>query len=299
MTPRFGAVVTAMVTPFDEDGSIDLGGAATLAKWLVANGSDGLVLTGSTGEVSVLPDEEHLALWSAVREAVDVPLLAGSGTNDTAHAVELTAQAAGHGMDGVLLVTPYYIRPSQAGIEAHFRAVAAATELPVVLYDVPARTGRPIGTDVVLRLAEIDNVVGLKDAAGSATRVARLVAQAPDGFEVYSGDDAVTLPFLSVGAVGVISVCSHWSGVRMGEMIAAYRSGDVARAIALNATLLDSYEFEASEEAPNPVPAKAMMRALGLPAGHCRAPHAPPPEGLEARALEVWQGLGNEGTPNV
>jgi 4-hydroxy-tetrahydrodipicolinate synthase len=297
--PRFGAVITAMVTPFDDDGAVDLEGAATLARWLVANGSDGLVLTGSTGEVSVLPDAEHVAVWSAVRDAVDVPLLAGSGTNDTAHAVELTAQAADHGMDGVLLVSPYYNRPSQAGIEAHFRAVAAATDLPAVLYDVPARTGRAVSPEVVLRLAEVDNVVGLKDAGGNVANTARVVAGAPDGFEVYAGDDPLTLPMLAVGAVGVISVCSHWAGPQVGRMIAAHGAGDVAEAARLNAELIASYDFESSDEAPNPVPAKAMLRALGLPAGHCRPPHAPPPEGLEARALELWHALGNEGTPHV
>jgi 4-hydroxy-tetrahydrodipicolinate synthase len=297
--PRFGAVITAMVTPFDDDGAVDLEGAATLARWLVANGSDGLVLTGTTGEVSVLPDEEHVAVWSAVREAVDVPLLAGSGTNDTAHAAELTARAAGHGMDGVLLVTPYYNRPSQAGLEAHFRTVAAATDLPVVLYDIPVRTGRKIATKVLLRLAEVDNIVGVKDAAGNPPETARLIAQAPEGFEVYSGDDAMTLPLLAVGAVGVISVCSHWAGPLMGRMLAAHGAGDVAEAARCNAELIASYDFESSDEAPNPVPAKAMLRALGLPAGHCRPPHAPPPEGLEARALELWHALGNEGTPHV
>lgn len=297
--PRFGAVITAMVTPFDDDGAIDLEGAATLARWLVANGSDGLVLTGSTGEVSVLPDDEHVAVWSAVRAAVDVPLLAGSGTNDTAHAVELTAQAADHGMDGVLLVSPYYNRPSQAGIEAHFRTVAAATELPVVLYDVPARTGRAVSPEVVLRLAEVDNIVGLKDAGGNVVNTARVVAGTPDDFEVYAGDDALTLPMLAVGAVGVISVCSHWSGPLMGRMVASHARGEVAEAARCNAELLASYDFEASDEAPNPVPTKAMLRALGLPGGHCRPPHAPPPEGLEARALELWHALGNEGTPHA
>lgn len=299
MTPRFGAVITAMVTPFDDDGALDLEGAAELARWLVANGSDGLVITGSTGEVSVLPDDEHVAVWSAVREAVDVPLLAGSGTNDTAHAAELTARAADHGMDGVLVVSPYYNRPSQAGIEAHFRTVAAATDLPVVLYDVPARTGRAVAPDTVIALSEVDNIVGLKDAGGNVAKTAKVVAHTPDDFEVYAGDDPLTLPMLAVGAVGVVSVCSHWSGVRMGEMIAAHREGRVDDAAKLNATLIDSYSFVASDDAPNPVPAKAMMRALGLPAGHCRAPHGPPPEGLEERALEVWRGLGNQELPDA
>ena len=164
---RFGSVVTAMVTPFDADGAVDYEGAAELAAWLVARGSDGLVLTGSTGEASTLTDEEQIELWRVVRSVVDVPLVAGSGTNDTRHAATLTAAAGTVGMDGVLVVTPYYNRPSQAGIEAHFRAVAAATELPVLLYDIPIRSSRRISQEVIWRLVdEVPNVVGVKDALG-------------------------------------------------------------------------------------------------------------------------------------
>jgi 4-hydroxy-tetrahydrodipicolinate synthase len=150
---RFGAIVTAMVTPFDPHGGVDLDGAAALAAWLVANGSDGLVLTGTTGEVSVLTDAEQLDVWRAVRDAVDVPLIGGSGSNDTSHAVALTSAAAGIGLDGVLLVTPYYNRPPQSGLDVHFRTVAAATDLPVMLYDIPVRTGRKISSELLVRLA--------------------------------------------------------------------------------------------------------------------------------------------------
>ena len=172
--------MTAMVTPFDDDGSLDHEGAARLARWLVEQGNDALVVTGTTGEASCLTDDEQVAIWRTVREAVDVPILAGSGTNDTRHACELTSRAAGAGIDAVLIVTPYYNRPSQAGIEGHFRTVAAATELPVVLYDIPVRTGRKISHEVILRLAaEVPNVVALKDAAGSPGDTARLIAAAP------------------------------------------------------------------------------------------------------------------------
>lgn len=290
--PRFGPVITAMITPFDEAGEVDYDGAAELARWLVDQGNDALVLTGTTGEASCLDDEEQVAVWRVVRAAVDVPLLAGSGTNDTRHAGELTSRAAGAGLDGVLVVTPYYNRPSQAGIEAHFRHVASCTELPVLLYDIPVRTGRKISTEVLLRLAhEVPNVVGLKDAAGNPAETARVVAGAPAGFEVYSGDDAMTLPLLAVGAVGVIGVATHWCAPVMRDLFAAWEKGDTRAAAALNARLLESYAFESSEAAPNPIPTKAMMRALGRPAGPGRPPVHICPDGLEEQALEVHRRL--------
>lgn len=290
--PRFGPMMTAMITPFDDHGKVDLDGAASLAAWLVEQGNDALVITGTTGEASVLTDDEQVNVWRAVRSAVDVPVIAGSGTNDTRHAAELTGRAAGAGLDGVLVVTPYYNRPGQSGIEAHFRTVAAATDLPVILYDIPVRTGRKVAHDVLVRLAhEVDNVIGVKDATGDLVAAARLVADAPDGFELYSGDDPLTLPFLSVGGVGVISVAGHWAAGEMGEMMAAFFAGDVARATELNARLIPSYDFETSEATPNPLPAKAMLRTLGQPAGQCRLPLGPAPDGLEDRAREVWRGL--------
>lgn len=290
---RFGAIVTAMVTPFDADGAVDFDGTAALASWLVANGSDALVLTGTTGEVSVLTDEEHLDVWRAVRAAVDVPLIGGSGSNDTRHAVELTAAAAGIGLDGVLLVTPYYNRPPQSGLEAHFRSVAAATELPVMLYDIPVRTGRKISSELLVRLAtEVPNIVALKDAAGDPAATAAVMADAPDDFELYSGDDALTLPLLALGAVGVVSVASHWAGVEMGRMVAAFAAGDHAAAVAANDALLASYAFEGSDDAPNPIPTKVMLGLLGQPAGQCRLPLGPPPDGLADRARAVLAGLG-------
>jgi 4-hydroxy-tetrahydrodipicolinate synthase len=291
--PRFGPVITAMVTPFDANGRVDLDGAAALAHWLVEQGNDALVVTGTTGEVSVLTDDEQIEVWRAVRAAVDVPLIAGSGTNDTAHAAELTGQAAAAGMDAVLVVTPYYNRPSQAGIEAHFRRLAAATDLPVLLYDIPLRTGRKVSAEVLLRLArEVGNIVGVKDAAGDPSVSARLIAEAPDGFELYSGDDAMTLPLLAVGAVGVIGVCTHWAAQRMSELVSAHHKGDGERAREVNAALLDSYDFESSDDAPNPIPAKAMLRVLGQPAGQCRLPLGPAPEGVEDRARRVAKDLG-------
>ena len=289
---RFGRVITAMVTPFDERGALDLDAAATLADWLVDNGSDGLVLCGSTGESPVLTDSEEVALTRVVRSTVSVPILLGTGSNDTAYAVEATRRSAELGVDGVLVVTPYYNRPPQAGLEAHFRAVAAATDLPVVVYDIPIRSGRKVDTEVLVRLAsEVPNIVGVKDAAGDPAESAKLVSLAPNDFELYSGDDAFTLPLLSIGAVGVISVASHWVGRQMGEMVAAYEKGDVVTATRINANLIPSYDFESSLDAPNPIPTKAMLRVLGLPVGQCRLPMGNAPDGLEDRARAVLADL--------
>jgi 4-hydroxy-tetrahydrodipicolinate synthase len=289
---RFGTVLTAMVTPFDAEGELDLDAAADLARWLVDNGSEGLVVAGTTGEAPVLDDTEKLDLWRAVREAVTVPVIAGAGSNDTRHTVELTRRASELGVDGVLIVTPYYSRPPQSGIEAHFRAAAAATSLPVLIYDIPIRTGRKADTEVLLRVGrEVSNVVGVKDAAGDPAETATLIAEAPPGFEVYSGDDSLTLPLLAAGAVGVIGVATHWAGDRHREMIDAFFNGDHERARQLNETLLESYEFETSVAAPNPIPAKAMMRTLGMAVGECRLPLGPAPDGLEDRARLVMKGL--------
>lgn len=289
---RFGSVITAMVTPFTDDGDVDHDGAASLARWLVEQGNEALVLSGTTGEAACLTDEEQIALWRTVRAAVDVPLIAGSGTNDTRHAGELTSAADDAGMDAVLVVTPYYNRPSQAGIEAHFHHVCGSTKLPAIVYDIPVRTGRKIGSDLLLRMArEIPNVVGLKDAAGDPGATAAVIAQAPEGFEVYSGDDSLTLPLLAVGAVGVIGVATHWVAPVMRELFDAWHAGDVARARALNARMIESYDFETGDLNPNPVPTKAMLRALGRPAGPCRPPMGFGPADLEQRALEVHQRL--------
>lgn len=292
MTATFGRVVTAMVTPFDERGDLDLDAAVELANWLVENGSDGLVLSGTTGESPTLTESEELVLFRTVREAVTVPVIAGAGSNATVSAVEQTKRASELGVDGILIVTPYYNRPSQAGLDAHFRSVAAATELPIIIYDHPVRTGRKIETDTLLRLArEVPNIVALKDAAGDPAETARFISQAPAGFEVYSGDDPLTLPLLSVGAVGVISVASHWIGRQMGEMIDAFQKGDVDTARRINAGLIASYDYESGLDAPNPIPTKALLRVLGLKVGECRPPMGPAPDGLTERARQVLEDL--------
>jgi 4-hydroxy-tetrahydrodipicolinate synthase len=225
--------------------------------------------------------------------AVDVPVIASTGTNDTAHSVMLTKEAEASGADGVLVVTPYYNRPSAAGLSAHFRAVAEATDLPVVLYDIPARSGRRIGPALTVELArEVRNIVAVKDSTGDVAAAATVVAESPAAFEVFSGDDSLTLPFLSVGGVGAISVASHWAGGMFAELVDSHRSGDVGRATTVNQQLAESYRFESTDEYPNPVPAKAACRALGLPAGQCRLPNAPAPKALDDQARAVIAKLG-------
>jgi 4-hydroxy-tetrahydrodipicolinate synthase len=290
---RFGQVLTAMITPFDDRGRLDLDGAAKLASWLVDQGNDGLVVAGTTGESPTLTHDEQIELIRTVCQAASVPVLAGAGSNDTRAAVDLTERATEAGATGILSVAPYYNRPSQEGLALHFRAIAAATDLPVVLYDIPVRTGRKVDTSTLLSLAhEVPNIVGVKDAAANPAETAALVAQAPDDFEVYSGDDVLTLPLLAVGAVGVIGVATHWAAAETRDMIRAFLAGDVARARAINQRLLPSYAFETGDRHPNPIPTKAMMKVLGLPGGDCRPPMGPEPDDLQQRARRILAELG-------
>ena len=291
---RFGGVVTAMATPFDEDGALDLDGAARLARWLVDHGNDGLVVAGTTGESSTVSDDEKRDLWRAVAEAVTVPVLAASGSSDTAHSVQMTRAAAEAGVAGILAVCPYYSRPSQAGIQAHLRAIAEATELPVLVYDIPVRTGRKVATDVLVQLhRQVPNVVGVKDAASDPWATAQLLAAAPD-LELYSGEDRLTLPLLSIGACGVVGVATHWTGRLHQRLLEAFWKGDVAEALQLNARMVPSFAFESTDDAPNPVPTKAVLRQLGLPAGQCRLPVGPAPEGLDGAAAALLASLGDD-----
>jgi 4-hydroxy-tetrahydrodipicolinate synthase len=293
---RFGRLVTAMVTPFDETGALDIDAAVELARHLAANGTEALVLAGTTGESPVLSDDEKLELWRTIAEAVSLPVIAGSTTNDTAHSIELTKAAERAGVGAVLAVTPYYSRPSQTGLARHFSAIAEATSLPVMLYDIPVRTGRKIANDTMIRLArEHRNVVAVKDAAADPAGTARLLAEAPEGFEAYSGDDNMILPFLSIGAVGVVSVAAHWIGPELAEMMDRFFAGDVTGAAKLNRELVDAMAFQSSDDAPNPLPSKAILRAMGVRVGECRLPHGPAPGWLEERAeavlsdLESWR----------
>jgi 4-hydroxy-tetrahydrodipicolinate synthase len=281
-----------MITPFDASGALDLNEAVRLAKWLQDNGNDGLVISGTTGESSTLTDAEKLALWEAVINAVTIPVIAGSGSNDTAHSVHMTKEVTKLGAAGILAVGPYYNRPPQSGLAGHITAMANATTLPVVIYDIPVRTGRKISTQTLVKLANtVPNIKALKDAAGAPAETANLMAQVPKDFELYSGDDGLTLAFLAYGGTGVIGVATHWSAPEHQAMITAFKKGDVALARQYNDILLESYAFETGDDNPNPIPSKVMMKHLGFNVGDCRLPMGPPPAGLADRAATVHANL--------
>ena len=289
---RFGRVLTAMVSPFDEGGALNIDAAVALAKWLVEQGNEGLVVAGTTGESPTLSIDEKLSLFEAVVNAVTVPVVAGTTGSNTLHDIGLTEEAGHLGVAGILGVCPYYNRPSQAGIETHFRAIAASTDLPVVLYDIPIRTGRKISSGTIVRLAtDVPNIVALKDAAKDPGATAAVIDAAPPDFEVYSGDDSMTLPLLAVGAVGAIGVATHWCAPDQVAMFDAWQREDTVAARRINARQLESYEFETGDEAPNPVPSKAMLRTLGHDVGECRSPMGPTPHGLEHAARGVYERL--------
>jgi 4-hydroxy-tetrahydrodipicolinate synthase len=288
---ELGRVITAMATPFRKDGSLDTEGAGRLARHLVDHGSDGLVVAGTTGEAPTLTHEEKRDLWAAVAEAIKgkAPLIAGTGTYSTAESIELTETAADAGADAVLVVTPYYSKPPQSGLAAHFKAIAAATSLPVVLYDIPSRTARKIEHATLLELSEVPNIVGVKDAAADLAGTAKLAAEAP-AFKIWSGDDALTLPMLGVGAVGVVSVASHLVGHRLREMIAAHDKGDVEGAAQINRELVPI--FEALFITSNPIPLKAALEMVGLPAGPVRLPLVDATKAERDRVSSALAGLG-------
>lgn len=289
---QFGQVITAMVTPFDDAGAVNIDEAVRLARWLQDNGNDGLVLTGTTGESSTLTDDEKIDLWDAVSKAVTIPVIAGTGSNDTIHSVHLTKEASKRPIAGVLAVCPYYNRPSQSGIAAHINAMAAATSLPVIVYDIPVRTGRKISTNTLLNLAhETPNIVGVKDAAGNPAETAVLMSQAPKDFLLYSGDDGLTLAFLAYGAVGVIGVATHWAAIDHQEMINAFKAGDVSKARHINNRLVESFAYETGDDAPNPIPTKVMMEVLGFKVGDARLPMGPAPATHRAKAEAVLANL--------
>ncbi len=267
----FGRVLTAMVTPFAEDGSIDLAGAQELAAHLVdRQAHDGLVVLGTTGEAPTLSDGEQHAVLEAVLDAVGdrATVVAGVGTNDTAHTIENARRAERLGAHGLLVVTPYYNKPPQAGLLRHFTAVADATDLPVMLYDIPPRAVVPIEVDTLARLAEHPRIVAVKDAKGDLGAVMRTLARTDLAY--YSGEDVLNLPLLAVGAVGVVSVVGHLTGPRLAELIAAVESGDLVKARAVNESLLPVYEGVFRTQGV--ILTKAALRELGLPAGPVRPP---------------------------
>ena len=281
-----------MVTPFRPDGEVDLELAARLADHLVRHGSDGLVLCGTTGESPTLSWEEQHRLFDAVKEAVvgRAQLLAGSGSNCTAEAVEATREAARLGADGALVVVPYYNKPPQDGLEAHFRAVAdAAPELPLMLYNIPGRTGCSLTADTVARLLDRPNVVSFKAASGTTEEVSQLRLLCGDRLAIYCGDDALTLPMLAVGAVGVVSVASHLAGPEIQAMVQAFLGGDMAGALALHERLLPL--GKALFCTTNPIPVKAALEIAGWPVGAPRLPLLPADSDVRQRLHSVMAAL--------
>ena len=270
ITPPFGRLLTAMVTPFKEDLSIDWAGVEKLATHLVSTGHDGIVVNGTTGEAPTTSDEEKIEIIKVVRKAVDgkAKVVAGAGNNETSPSVEQAEMAANAGADGLLVVTPYYNKPPQAGIEAHFRAMADATKVPVMMYDIPGRTGVPIEPDTIVKLASHPNIVALKDAKGDVASTSWVIKRC--GIPVYSGDDILNLPLLSVGAVGFVSVCGHTVGTDLRAMLDAWFSGNSAKALEIHQKLLPVYT--GTFRTQGAILTKAALSMLGLPGGKVRLP---------------------------
>lgn len=273
---EFGRVVTAMVTPFDDQNRINWEETRRLIDFLIQEqGTDSIVVSGTTGESPTLTDDEKIELFrTAVEHAAGrCRIIAGTGSNDTAHSIHLTKAAEEAGVDGILLVTPYYNRPTQKGLYRHFKLVAESTKLPVMLYNVPKRTGVNLEADTVIRLArEVSNVTSLKEATNDIAQTTRIIHETPDDFLVYSGDDEMTLPMLSIGAYGVVSVVSHLAGKEIGRMIGAFVEGRVQEAAKLHAELLPL--FKGLFLYPNPVPVKYALNYHGLNVGGVRPPLA-------------------------
>ncbi|HBV96759.1 MAG: dihydrodipicolinate synthase [Peptococcaceae bacterium BICA1-7] len=269
---QWGRLITAMITPFNDDGSVNYARAGTLAVEILNNGSDALVVAGTTGESATLYAEEKIRLIKTVKECVgnQGAVIAGTGSNFTAESVKLSAEAEKAGADGLLLVAPYYNRPTQEGLYEHFKAIAAGSGLPVMLYNVPGRTSCSIDPDTVARLSEIPNIVAIKDAGGSVGQTVKLLAAVPADFEVYSGDDALTLPMMAVGASGVVSVAGHLAGGALKKMIRQFLEGDNKAAASLNIRL--SGLFETLFVTSNPIPVKEMLNQLGAGLGGHRLP---------------------------
>ena len=266
----FGRLATAMITPFKKDLSIDWDGLATLAKHLVDTGHDAIVVSGTTGEAPTTSDDEKDRIIRVVLDAVgpNAKVIAGAGNNETSHSVEQALRAQKAGAHGLLVVTPYYNKPPQAGIEAHFRAIADASDLPVILYDIPGRTGMQIESDTIVRLAEHPRIVALKDAKGDVAATSWVIKRS--GIPVYSGDDILNLPLLSVGAVGFISVCGHTVGPQLREMLDAWFAGNSARALEVHQKILPV--FTGTFRTQGAIMTKATLTLMGLPGGYTRLP---------------------------
>ncbi|MFN3648548.1 MAG: 4-hydroxy-tetrahydrodipicolinate synthase [Armatimonadota bacterium] len=289
---EFGRLLTAMVTPMHPDGSVNHEASAQLARYLVEHGTDTLVVTGTTGESPTLTVEEKLDLYRTVREAVgdSARVVAGTGSYSTRESLELTQEAEKLGVDGAMLVVPYYNNPPQEGLYRHFRAIAEGTRLPIILYNVPSRAPRNMEAATTLRLAEIPNIVAVKEASGKLEQIAEILGKAPEGFRVYSGDDSSTLPLMSMGAYGIISVAGHLAGKQIRQMVDAFAAGNVAEAARWHQRLLPL--FQACFCTTNPIPVKAGVSLLGIPAGPVRLPLVDADEQVIATVRREMEALG-------
>lgn len=272
---HFGSIITAMVTPFDQDGKLSREKTEVLVEHLIRSGSDSIVVNGTTGEAPTLSDEEKITLIQWVVEIVNhrIPVIAGTGTNDTRKSVELTKKATALNVDGIMAVTPYYNKPSQRGMIEHFKRIAAATHLPVMLYNIPGRSVVNLTASSVIELSRIENIAAVKEASGNLVQIASIIENTGDSFAVYSGDDSLTLPILAVGGTGVVSVASHIIGAEMKEMINAFFNGEVKKAAKYHRKLLPI--MEALFIAPNPTCVKYALKWRGIDAGDVRLPLVP------------------------
>lgn len=292
--PYFGRLLTAMVTPFNADGSVNYEKAADLAEWLINNGSDGLVVAGSTGEAATMSAEEKLELFRVVVNRINkrVPVIAGTGSNNTTDSVKMTKMAEAMGVDGALIVGPYYNKPTQEGFYQHFAAVAQSTGLPIIVYNVPGRTASNISPAIVASLAaDFENIVAIKEAAGNVAQVAELYSVLPEEFTIYSGDDGLIIPFMSVGATGLISVLSNIGGGILQDVMQAYEDGHVREAAKLNARMVPLANAMFIET--NPIPVKAAVTLVtGIDAGQPRLPLTPMEPANKAKMVAVLQEYG-------
>jgi 4-hydroxy-tetrahydrodipicolinate synthase len=271
----FGRVATAMVTPFDVKGNVDLDKTTLLVNHLIDNGTETIVVAGTTGESPTLSKEEKLTLFEHVVKVVNkrVPVVAGTGSNNTDSSIELTKKAEELGADAVMLVAPYYNKPNQEGLYQHFKTVAESTSLPVLLYNIPGRSAVNVLPDTIIRLSKIPNIVAVKEASGDLNAMTKIIANTDDDFEVYSGDDSMTIPLLSIGGTGIISVAAHVIGNEMQEMVQAFLKGENEKAAKMHQKLLPI--MQGLFAAPNPVPVKTALNLTGFDAGSVRLPLVP------------------------
>ncbi|MDC2864634.1 MULTISPECIES: 4-hydroxy-tetrahydrodipicolinate synthase [unclassified Bacillus (in: firmicutes)] len=287
----FGTIATAMVTPFDKNGNIDFAKTTKLVNYLIDNGTTSIVVGGTTGESPTLTSEEKVALYHHVVSVVDkrVPVIAGTGSNNTHASVELTKKAEEVGVDAIMLVAPYYNKPSQEGMYQHFKMIAESTKLPIMLYNVPGRSIVQISVDTVVRLSQIPNIVAIKDAGGDVLTMTEIIEKTDDDFAVYSGDDGLTLPAMAIGAKGIVSVASHVIGNEMQDMIVAFQTGDMKTAQTLHQLLVRV--TNALFMAPSPTPVKTALQIVGLDVGSVRLPLLPLTEAERTQLLEVIQSI--------